>query len=171
MHRLAAPMTLLALFAPGCAIYCPVYATSGCVEVAKLDGLGAQGRHEALIGYLDDERSWVREEAAKALGRHHVRAAQPALRARLNDGSERRYVRAEAARALGRLGARDTTSDLRAAARADAAPELKLAVLEALCTMDPAGPDTQAMVQGLVTDEDVLVASAAKHRQGTGCGS
>jgi HEAT repeat protein len=113
----------------------------------------------------------VREESAKALGRHRVRAAQPALRARLNDAVEERYVRAEAARALGQLGARDTASDLRAAARPDAAPELKLAVLEALCALDPGGPDTQAALQSLADDEDVLVAAAARHRRGAGCGS
>ena len=149
-------LALVALLTPGCALYCPLYATSGCLEVRALDALGARGAHDRLIEYLGDERSWVREESAGA---------------RLADPTERRYVRAEAARALGRLGAREAAPELSAAARPDAAPELKLAVLEALCGLDPRGPDTQAVLQRLADDEDILVAAVARHRRGAGCGS
>lgn len=160
-----------ALTLPGCFLYCPMYATSGCLERTDLDRLAQQGDHAALVAYLGDERSWVREEAARAIGEHRVVIGGDPLVARLADTGEKRYVRAAAARALADLGRTDVVPALEAIAeRPEEDPELDLAVLDAMCRLAPHDSRTQSTLQRLTEDEDLLVASAARHRQRAGCG-
>lgn len=172
MHAATIPLALCAaLSLPGCFAYCPMYATSGCLERSDLDTLAARGGHAQLVGYLEDERSWVREEAARAIGEHRVVTGAEALIARLNDDAERRYVRAASARALADLGRTDVVPTLaRIAQRPDADPELELAALESMCRLAPRAQPTQDALQSLVEDEDLLVAAAARHLRRGGCG-
>lgn len=156
----------------GCFAYCPLYATSGCLERADVDLAGRTQRAPQLRGFLEDDRSWVREAAAQAVGRHHVTSLEPDVVARLQDEAEPPWVRAAAARALARLPSLTAIGPLQGLARRpDVAPELGLAVLEALCQLAPATPETDEALRRLAQDPDVLVAAAAIHRRSTGCGS
>lgn len=159
-----------ALLLQGCFAYCPLYATSGCLEPEGLDTLARQGGHAELVAYLHDERSWVREAAVSAVGRHRVQAGAEPVQACLSDAGEKRYVRAAAATALADLGRVEALPELaRIATEPGAAPELELAILGALCRLGPQDPQTQQALAHLAEDEDILVAAAARHRQQTGC--
>jgi HEAT repeat protein len=162
---------LIATAAPGCFAYCPLYATAGCLELNELDAMGRQGQHPELISHVKDERSWVREAAVQAVGRHKVKAGAQAVAERLTDPTEKRYVRAAAASALADLGNTNVLGDLaRVVSAPNSAPELEIAGLSALCRLAPKSPETISAIHSLLDDEDLLVVSAARHRRATGCG-
>lgn len=171
MHARLAIAALGALLLPGCFAYCPLYATSGCLERSDLDALAATGQHEQLIEHVADERSWVREEAARAIGEHRVAAGGQVLIGRLEDPGEKRYVRAAAARALADLGRTDVVPTLaRLAARPDTSPEVELAALESMCRLAPHAEETKDALHTLSEDEDLLVSAAARFQARGGCG-
>jgi len=162
-------LVLTALLLQGCFAYCPLYATSGCLELQTLDQLG-QTQPEVLLGYVQDERSWVREAAIEVVGRRQLRAGTPQLIDKLLDPREKRYVRAAAATALANLGHQASLPDIaRAAALPDAPPEFELAAIAALCRLGPQDPKTQSTLTLLANDEDMLVAASAQRRMATGC--
>ncbi len=170
MYRLVL-LGLVAVAAPGCFAYCPLYATAGCLELNELDTMGRQGKHAELLARIKDDRSWVREAAVQVVGRHKIGAGAQAVVERLSDPDEKRYVRAAAATALADLGNTGALRELsRAVSAPNAAPELEIAGLSALCRLAPNAPETISAMQALLDDEDLLVASAARHRRATGCG-
>lgn len=161
-------MTTLASVASGC---CSLGATGGCLTTDTLRRHGSRGEPDALVAYLDDERSWVREEAARTLGAIRAESAARALEARLLDPRERPWVRGAAAEAL---GAMESIASIRVIAGVLAEPgtaaELKLAAIRALCALASAGPEPLQLVTPLAADEDLLVAALAEDSVATKCG-
>jgi HEAT repeat protein len=160
---------LLLLSLEGCALYCNGWATRGCVTPSKMASLAGERQSAELIEYLHDDRSWVREEAARILGESKISAAEPELISLLRSSSERPWVRAAAARALGQLGSRAAFADLSGlAASPSSPPELKLALIDALCAYRA---DTSLMALApLGSDEDILVAAKAEKAVRSRCG-
>ena len=141
-----------------------VAATIACVagpRIRELNALGQNGQTDSLVEMLGDSRSWVREEAARVLGVRRMAAARGVLLERAQSMDERRYVRAAAVRALGRIGNSQDRGALEALARVPGtAPELKLALVEALCRLQP-DPATFEVLAMLSDDEDLLVSACA----------
>lgn len=162
-------LVFTALTLQGCFAYCPLYATAGCLELETLDQLG-QTEPGALLGYVQDERSWVREAAIQVVGRRQLHAGTPQLIEALLDPREKRYVRAAAATALANLEHRASLPDIaRAAALPDAPPEFELAAIGALCRLGPQDAKTLGTLTLLANDEDLLVAASAQRHLATGC--
>lgn len=159
------------LMGQGCVtLYCSRYATDGCVELRTIAEAGIRGERAKLQTYLTDPRSWVREEAAKALGQPQFRTEVPDLLRVLTNPQEKRYVRAAAARSLGRIGDRQVIDALvGVAAEPAAAPELKLAVIEGLCALQSGPGPALSAIQSLTRDQDIVVAAVAQHRTETTC--
>jgi HEAT repeat protein len=119
--------------------------------------------------YLDDDRSWVREEAARALGGSKDAAAARDLERVLVDEREKRWVRAAAAEALGRIADPGSFEAIAAvASSAGTAPEIDLAVIEALCAYRDR-EDAMRLLGALTKDPDLLVASLAEKKARTRC--
>lgn len=124
-----------------------------------------------LIADLTAEESWIREEAARALGERQAAESRAALEARVADAAERSWVRAAAADALGALAAPESLAVLiGATAEAGAAPELKLSLIGALCRY-ATRPEALRAIGELRDDTDLLVSAAAEKRLVTRCGS
>lgn len=130
-------------------------------RVSDIEQLGKAGDVAALVALFDDSRSWVREEAARVMGVQRMAAARGVLAARVRAADERRFVRAAAVRALGRIGDPRDRAELEALARVPgSAPELKLALVTALCRLKPQ-QSTYDVLMHLAADEDLLVSAAA----------
>lgn len=168
--RSIAGIVLLAVApASGCFVYCPLAASAGCLEPNEIHADARAGRAARVVVRLGDERSWVREEAADALGvfpgaSDHAfdRLAEVAL-----DASEEDYVRAAAVRSLARIGDPRALPRLAGLATRSVPPELGLALIDALC--DLGGEDARAAVEPLEAHEDLLVSALARKRIGGGC--
>ncbi|MBN2499001.1 MAG: HEAT repeat domain-containing protein [Deltaproteobacteria bacterium] len=135
----------------------------------SLRELRACGDQAELAELLRDERSWVREEAALRLGELGGEAPARLLESILQDERERWYVRAAAARALSRIGdARSFGLLSGLAARPELEPEIKIALIEALCAC---GPEQEALqsIAALAGDQDLLVAALASSRMRVRC--
>jgi HEAT repeat protein len=168
MFRAAALVSMVFLLG-GCAIYCNGWATRGCLTPRSLETLAGEGRSQDLVEYLHDDRSWVREEAAKALGEMKAKDAEAGLIAVLRSPTERPYVRAASARALGRIGSPSSFPDLSGLVASSASPpELKLALIDALCSYD--GQEPLTVLTPLGSDEDILVAAKAEKAVRSKCG-
>lgn len=137
---------------------------AGCASaprVRDIEALGQRGDVRALLEHLRDSRSWVREEAARVLGSRRMEPARAALMQRALAEDERRYVRGAAVRALGRIGhARDRERLEALAEMPGVAPELKLALVAAVCRLQPTSA-TFDLLAALKADADLLVAASA----------
>lgn len=159
--------------ASGC---CSATATKGCLTPEALRAHGERREGSALLAYLGDERSWVREEAARALGVMKASTARERLESVLRDERERPWVRASAAEALGALGEGSSVEVIGGVIAAPStAPEVKLAAIRALCRLAAANSPADARaplqaIQPLTADEDVLVAALAEESLASGCG-
>lgn len=123
----------------------------------------------ALREYLSAEESWVREEAVRVLGRHPSEENARLIEARLLDGAEKVWVRAGAADSLGVI--RDPASLgvlIGVASSPGVEPELKLALIRALCRFED--PSALQAIAPLTRDEDLLVAAAAEKEVQSRCG-
>lgn len=117
---------------------------------------------------LDHKKSWVREEAALALGENEVAEAASPLETIVANKSERDYVRAAAARALGRIRAPSSLGVLSGvAAERGAPPSLALAVIEALCRYK--SDDAVQAISPLGQHDDIRVQAVAKREMSAGC--
>lgn len=166
--RATAPLALaLAIASEACVLYCPSYATPGCLTVAKIQ---TESDRDTLIDWLsNDERSWVREEAARVLGLKRYQVARAALEARLVDGKERSYVRAAAAEALGALADPQSLALLTGIAlEPSAPPDLKVALVLALCRFE--SPEAMQTITPLSSNDDLLVSAVAASSVATNCG-
>lgn len=174
--------SLLAALLEGCFATCPAHATRDCLEIGDIRGAAGRGELARLARWLRDDRSWVREEAARSLGAARVAHTAPALEALSLDEQEKRWVRAAAVEALGEIGAPGSVPVLVGLAeRRGLAPEIQLAVIDALCRyVPPRGPEVRGgpgpeelsalqAVAGLRRHEDLLVAAAAEKRARGGC--
>jgi HEAT repeat protein len=143
---------------------------AGCgLTPAEIRGLGDQGKIEELSGLLEDDRGWVREEAILALGRGGRPEAPARLAATLQDNGERAYVRAAAAVVLGQIHDPASFDGLVAMAAAQGlSPEIKLAVVEALCRF-PLKDQAVRAITPLTHDEDLLVSALAEARVRSRC--
>ena len=148
-----------------------IYALLSCLAVASCVPLHASRVRGAatpeLIEYLSDDRSWVREEAARGLGDRATGAR--ALERILLEERERAWVRAAAAEALGRIGERESIGVLAGVAHAAGVPpEVKLAVIGALC-VHRAEPEALQAIEALSSDDDLLVSAAAQKESRSKC--
>ena len=157
-------MVLLLLAAAGC---CGMSGTGRCLQSSTIEAVAARGDDAQLRTWLGDERSWVREEAALAVGRQERRSLSPDVQARLLDRAERAWVRSAAARALGVLGTTDPETLAQVALAPGTPAEVKIAVIEALCASHPKQAPT--LLASLVGDADVLVSAAAQRQVNRKC--
>jgi HEAT repeat protein len=115
------------------------------------------------IDYLREPRGWVREEAARVLGRMRAAETRATLETVLADRKERSYVRAAAAESLAEIGDRLSIGTLvGVAGQKESPPEVKIAVLGALCAFAGRGEETMHAIAELEKDDDVLVAAYAE---------
>jgi HEAT repeat protein len=122
-----------------------------------------------LFKYLADERSWVREEAARALGDIPTDRAARRLETVVVEDSERLYVRAAAADALGRIRnplSFDVLTGL--IATAGLASELKISLIHAICAYS--NKEALQAITPLVGDGDIIVSAVAETQVRTKCG-
>lgn len=125
---------------------------------------------EENLEHLRHEHSWVREDAALALGAARVVDAVGPLEALVVLREEDPYVRAAAARALGAIGAPSSLGVLTGiAAERGASPTLQLAVVEAVCRYQADQPSAVQALAPLAQHQDLLVAAAAKKGIQSGC--
>ena len=141
-----------------------VFVLGACASgprVREIESFGRRGQAGPLLERLADPRSWVREEAARVLGAYRMAVARAPLLVLAQAPDERRYVRAAAVRALGRIGDPEDRPVLEAVAGVPGmAPELKLALVGALCRLAPTA-GTYQVLQTFAADEDLLVSAAA----------
>jgi HEAT repeat protein len=158
MRRLVVVVVGLALFA-GCA-------TLTREEIAMRGNLGDQPK---LLKWLADERSWVREEAARSLGNNRVVEARELLEARVSDRAEKVWVRSASAGALGKIGdARSLGLLAGIAVQPETPSEVKIAVVQAMCAFP--GEEPLSSIAPLAGNEDLLVASIASASLASSCG-
>ncbi|MEQ8280319.1 MAG: HEAT repeat domain-containing protein [Deltaproteobacteria bacterium] len=112
---------------------------------------------------LDHERSWVREDAATALGAARAAEAVGPLEQLVTRRDERDYVRAAAARALGEIGAASSLGVLAGVAtERGAPPALQIAVIEAVCRYGKTDETAAQAIAPLAQHEDLLVSASAQ---------
>ena len=147
---------------------CSVSSSGGCLRTSTIQDVARQGDIDRLRGWLRDDRSWVREETLLASGAAGRSQLRPDMQAKLLDERERPWVRAAAARALGALGGGvDPDTLLSVGLAPGTPPELKLAIVDALCRVAPR--EGASRVAGLAEDVDPLVAAAAAKKADTQC--
>ena len=157
------PLLFLACSASGC---CSLYATSGCLSSEEIRSTADQ---QEVLEWLGDERSWVREEAARTLGRARSPLARERLESMLQDRAEKSYVRAACAEALGSIADPQSLPLLSGVvAQPDLPPEVKIASVRALCAFE--GPEPLAAIAPLASNEDLLVSAAASAQLASSCG-
>lgn len=151
---------------------CGVSSSGACLRSSTVTRAAEDRDTDQLREWLTDERSWVREEAALAAGRGGLVELVPDLQARLLDPRERPWVRAAAASGLGALSEDDRAGvDAQTLAsvafRPDTPPEVKIALVDAVCRSDSARGT--GLIAGLAKDTDALVAAVARRRTETQC--
>lgn len=151
------------LLAASCATAC---ATLTKEEIAQRANLGDRDK---VVKWLGDKRSWVREEAARALGHMRDVQSRDLLEARVSDHQERAWVRAAAAEALGVIGDAASLPLLSGlAVQPDTPPEVKIALVRAMCGF--AGDEPLAAIAPLAGNEDLLVSAIASAELASSCG-
>lgn len=156
---------------PWLALSALVLSMLGCATLTReeIASRGNLGDRRALVAWLGDERSWVREEAARAMGRSRDRESRELLEARLFDRGEKTWVRSAAAEALGQLGELKTLPLFAGlAVQPDTPPEVKLALIRAMCAFP--GDEPLSAIAPLAANEDLLVASLASAQLASSCG-
>lgn len=134
---------------------------------ASLDGVQrdvARCQAQPLQSALAHDQSWVREYAARGLGRCRIAEARSALEARAGDPAETRWVRAAAAASLSRLPPAPSTIDLLAglAAEPREEPELRVAAIQALEGAAAENPQACDVLAAAVAASDILVSAKAQ---------
>jgi HEAT repeat protein len=123
-----------------------------------------------LLDYLRDERGWVREEAALALGRMRAQEARATLETVLLDRRERSWVRAASATALGEIDNPASIGALTGVAlQNETPPEVKIAAIGSLCAFADASREPLETIRSLAKDEDLLVAALAEDSVASRC--
>ncbi len=113
---------------------------------------------DALVGFLDHKRAYVREQAARALaGRPARPAALPPLRACVGDSTAPGWLRAACAAPLGRWGDAEAVPIIELAL-AEVDPESRYWLAEALHQMQH--PEARAVLQGLRGTDELLLSTA-----------
>jgi HEAT repeat protein len=150
---------------PRISLLCWAVLVTGCAaSLEEIRALPAEGRSDELRPLLNHEHGWVREEAARLLGSSGTQAAASDLESLVADRGERPLVRAAAARALGLLRAPTSLPVLVGVASVPGTPpEVKLALIDALCAFAPK-PEALQAIAPLERDEDLLVSVAAAER-------
>jgi len=131
---------------------------SGCALRAK--DILKETDSEDLCGWLEDDRSWVREYAAFRLGQLKCVRATHDLCSLLKD--DKPWVRVRAAEALGRIGDPDAFGPLTAALLRNDTKSVQCAILSALAAIGRRDPEVMDAIRNKCRSRHLIVRGAAR---------
>ena len=135
---------------------------AGCSTVPPLESVEGYVPPDALTESLEHEQSFIRELAARDLGRVGNRDAVELLLARLGDDDEKPFVKSAIVEALGRIGDGRAVPALTDQLIAGSHEEIRFRCVIALAALNEEHPEVTGALENALRDESLLVRTRAR---------
>lgn len=135
---------------------------AGCSALSSVERAAGKGDAQALLEYLADERSYIREVAARGLGGVGNSAAVTALIERIESPGEFHFVKAAAVESLGRIGNEAAVPVLENLLATSPEQEIRFLCVKVLFLFRDRVPGIVGAIDSARRDESLLVRSLAE---------
>ncbi len=139
-----------------------IAAATGCSTLDSIDHSTRKRDTQALLEHLSDERSFVRELAARGLGETGDSRAVPALIGCLEAAGEHHYVKSAAVESLGRIGNEKAVPAIIDLLASSSHEEIRFLCVQVLYLFRNKDPEVVGAIESVARDESLLVRSLAE---------